>query len=108
MSRVFYLSTVQHWQDMQLSSAGVATFYPTMDGTPSGGPLFTTIYQTQVTAESNTATMTAVPMVALKSISADLTTITANVITGTVQVVVGATLVAAPDGTKVHCLILGN
>lgn len=107
MSQTFY-ATVKHWVDVQVTTAGVATFYPTDDGTATGTPLFTAIYAAQFTPEANVSTFTSVPRAALKLVSADRKTITCNVSTGTVLGILGATELAAPDGTKVHALVMGN
>ncbi len=107
MSQTFY-ATVKHWVDVQVSATGIATFYPTDDGTPTGNALFSAIYASQFTPEANVALFTSVPRCALKAISADRKTVTVNVSTGTILGVLGATELAAPDGTKVHALIMGN
>jgi hypothetical protein len=99
-----FTSTVKHWVDQQPSAGGVATFSPVDAG---GNALFTTILAQQFTPELNTATMTGVPHAALKATSADKKTVTVNVTTGTVLGVLGATVLAAPDGTMVHAHIMG-
>jgi hypothetical protein len=104
---VLFTTGTVHWVDTELTVGGTATFQPTSDGTPSGNALFSQILAIQFTAELNTATATSVPLAALKSISGDLKTVIANVLTPTVLGVLGATMLAAPDGTKTHCLITG-
>lgn len=103
MAQTFW-TTAKHWVDQQTSIGGVVTFSP-VDG--SGAALFSTIYSQQFTAENNTAVMVAVPHCALKATSGDKKTITVNVTVGTVLGVLGATILAAPDGTVVHAHIMG-
>jgi hypothetical protein len=103
MAQTFW-TTAKHWVDQQTTTGGVATFAP-VDG--GGNAIFTTIYAQQFTPETNTTTPTAVPHAALKATSADKKTITVNVTVGTVLGVLGATLLAAPDGTIVHAHIMG-
>jgi hypothetical protein len=105
--QLFY-ATAKHWTDQETSIGGIVTFNPTDDGTAAGNPLFSAIYAVQFTAESNTGVVVNVPYASLKVVSGDLKTVTANVVVGTVLGILGATLLAAPDGTKVHCLIMGN
>ena len=97
--------SAMYWSDKQNTVGGVATFSPTSN---EGMALFTHIYAVQFTAEFNTAIFTSVPMCSLKLVSADRKTVTANVVTGTVLGILGATKLAAPDGTPVHCLIMGD
>ena len=105
MAQTFY-ATVLHWVDVQATVGGVATFSPVNGG---GGAVFGQIYAVQFTAESNTGVLTSMPVCALKSISADRKTITVNVGVGVAALAaLGATVQAAPDGTKVHALIMGN
>lgn len=106
MGNLFTSATV-HWVDTQVTVGGIATFYPTDDGTAAGSALFSQIQAVQFTAELDTGTATAVPIGALKAVSADHKTVTANVITGTVLSILGATVLAAPDGIKTHCHITG-
>lgn len=70
--------------------------------------MFSAIYAAQFTGENASGVITAMPVCSLKAISGDLKTVTANVGTGTVLGILGATMLGAPDGTKVHCLLLGN
>jgi len=100
--------TTHMWTDAQTTVGGVVTFYPTDDGTGSGNPLFAVIDAVQLTPELNTGSISAVPFCAVKTVSADRKTIIANVGSGTVLGVLGATVVAVPDGTKVHALVLGH
>jgi hypothetical protein len=102
-AQTFY-TTAKHWVDVQTSVGGVVTFQPVNGG---GAALFSQIFAAQFTAENNSAVFTALPVTALKSISGDLKTILANVGVGTVLGVLGATILAAPDGTKVHAHIIG-
>jgi hypothetical protein len=103
MAQTFY-TTAKNWVDIQTSLGGVVTFSPT-DG--AGIALFSSIFAVQFTAESNTGIFSSMPLVALKAISGDLKTVTANVGTGTVLGILGATIIAAPDGTRVHAHLIG-
>ena len=103
MAQTFF-TTAKNWVDVQTSVNGVVIFSP-VDG--SGAALFSQIFAVQFTAESNTGVISAMPVCALKSVSGDLKTVTANVGTGTVLGVLGATILAAPDGTKVHAHLIG-
>jgi hypothetical protein len=104
MKGQLFASMAWHWIDVEPSINGTATFNPVGD---DGLPLFSQIFSVQFTAELNTGNFTAVPVCALKSISQDLSTIVANVITPTILGLLGATAVAAPDGVKIHCLVMG-
>lgn len=104
MPLLFY-SSVKHWVDIQTSVAGIATFAP-VDA--QGAAVFGSILAHQYTAEMNTGLFTALPATALKAVSADLKSVTVNVGTGTVLGILGATVLAAPDGTKVHAHIMGT
>src|SRR5438445_7596680 len=103
MAQTFW-TTAKHWVDQQASTGGTVTFSP-VDG--SGNALFTTIYAQQYTPEANVTLATAVPHCALKTTSGDKKTITVNVTVGTVLGILGATILAAPDGTIVHAHLIG-
>lgn len=103
MAQTFY-TTAKHWVDVQTSVGGVVTFSP-VDG--SGVAIFSQIFAVQFTGEANTSVMTAMPVTALKSVSGDLKTVLVNVGVGTVLGILGATILGAPDGTKVHAHIIG-
>lgn len=102
-AQTFY-TTAKHWVDVQTSVGGLVTFSPVNGG---GAALFTQIFAVQFTAENNSGVFTALPVTALKAISGDLKTVTAIVGTGTVLGILGATMLAAPDGTKVHAHLIG-
>ena len=99
---------LQLWIGDAMTSGGVATFYPTADGTAAGMPCFSSIAAAFPAAELATGTMTAVPHATLKAVAGDLKSVTVNCSTATVLGVLGATALAAPDGTLVHLLILGT
>lgn len=96
------------WSGSAVTVNGVATFFPSSDGTSGGTALFTNIFTLQPTSERNTSNAIDVPFYGIKSISADKKTITVNVVNATTLIALGSTLVFAPDGTKVYLIIIGN
>lgn len=96
------------WQSVGTTTNGVATFYPTTTGASSGTSLFQVIQSVLLTAKANTASAVGVPTVAIKSIAVDCRSLTANVVTGTVLGVLGATTLFAPDGTEVMAVVWGS
>jgi hypothetical protein len=105
VAQVFYTS-LKHWIDVQTSTAGVATFAP-IDA--QGDPVFSSIVAQQFTAEANTSVLNSAPLASLKAVSPDLKAITVNVGVGAVIGVLGAaSIVAAPNGTRVHAHIMGT
>lgn len=102
------LNAPKLWAGTATTTSGVATFNPTADGTGSGAALFGTVAAVHATAEANTATMTSVPHAALKAVSGSKQAVTINVTVGTVLGVLGATILAAPDGTVTHLLLVGT
>lgn len=101
------LGDLKLWFGQASTVTSVATFYPTDDGTATGIPLFSMIYHVLATAQNNAADAVTLPLAALKSISADRTTVKVSAVVGMTLLALGATLGAAPDGTVVHCIILG-
>lgn len=99
------MGNMRVWSGTATTTGGVATFTPT-DG--AGNAIFATIQSVHVNADTNTTVVTSVPIAAVKLISADRKTITVNAVIGTVLGVLGATVLVAPDGTKVHCLVIGT
>lgn len=87
---------------------GVATFYPTDDGTATGQPLFAIIGVVFHGAKFDTTLPTVMPLTSHKATSADRTTVTINCLVGTSLLALGPTLLPAPDGTLVYCQIWGN
>lgn len=96
------------WADTQTSVSGVATFHPTVDGTAGTPSLFSDILGVFPAGETNTGVLTDAPMASLRDVNADRTSIRVNVMTGTVLGLLGATLLPAPDGTPVRCLVVGT
>lgn len=94
------------WFGSALTTSGLATFYPTDDGTVTGAPYFSSVDMVAHSATIATGTATSAPLTSTKSKSA--TKVEINCLTGTVLGVLGATVVAAPDGTEVTCLIWGK
>src|SRR6266850_193603 len=89
---------IRLWSATSTVTSGVATFYPTDDGTAGGVAMFQMIETVHPTAEKNTSTMSDVPTASLKAISGDRKTITVNCTVGTVLGILGATILAAPNG----------
>ena len=88
------------------TTSGVATFNPTNS---LGQPIFTKIDSIQFTAELNTSTATAVPLVSIKQFVSPFTVLTANVIVGqTLGLFGGNTVAFAPNGTVVRVTIKGS
>ena len=90
------------WAGTAVVASGVATFYPTDDGTGTGAALFTTIKGVAATALAHTATVTLQPHASIDTIASDKKSITVNAL---VSGVAGG--VAAADGTVVHLLVVG-
>lgn len=103
-----YGAQSKFWFGTALTVSGVATFYPTDDGTGSGSPLFTNIAIALVGAKGNVTAATDAPLTSIKLIAADRKSITVNCVTGVVLVAAAATLQAAPDGTAVNCMVWGD
>lgn len=101
------LGDLRIWVGTATTTGGVATFNPTSDGTGSGAPLFSNIIVVTHGGETNTGTMTNAPVTSLKAIAADRKSVTVNCFTGTVLGILGATILGAPDGSNVHCVIMG-
>ena len=89
------------------TAGGVATVYATSDGTATGTAIFSQILYANASPWVNTSSATAAPMTSGKSISSDQRTLTFNVTSGTSLALGGATMVAAPNGTQVLCMIWG-
>ncbi len=96
------------WRGTATTTSGVATFYPTDDGTSEGDALFSVIEFYQATARLNTAAAIECPMAAIKEISGDLKTVTVNVIKGINLAVVGDTVEFVPNGTEVSLYLDGH
>lgn len=94
------------WFGSALTTGGLATFYPTDDGTVTGAPYFGSVDMVAHSATVATGTATAMPLTSTKSKST--TKVEINCLTGTVLGVLGATVLMAPDGTEVTCLIWGK
>jgi len=95
------------WAGTATVAGGVASVNPTEDGTPNGAAVFGTVIAVVVSGEANTGVLSAAPVGSLKTVSADRKTVTVNVMTGTVLGILGATILPAPDGTKVHVVVVG-
>lgn len=96
------------WFGTATTVSGIATFYPTDDGTGSGNPLFMNIAIALAGAKLDTTTPTASPLTSTKAIAADRKSVTVNCLVGVVLVAAAATLQLAPDGTAVNCMIWGD
>lgn len=100
-------SSMQCWQSVRTTVNGVATFWPTTTGNASGTTLFSMIHSIGLTPKANTSSPVAVPGAAVKAISADLKSFTANVSTGVTLIVLGNTSIFAADGTEVFAVVWG-
>lgn len=87
--------------------SGLAICYPTSNGISSGTALFSTIIFATATAQSNTLNFSQAPFASLKSISADLKTISFNVLTGNILTKAGPTIIPSPNGVTVRIMIFG-
>lgn len=98
------------WMGSATTTTGVATFFPTSDGTGSGTALFpTSITASSAIPTTNTSTATSFPFASIKVIAADRKTITVNVGVGVASVGSGsASATTAPDGTVVTLILWGN
>lgn len=99
---------VIQWHGSATTTSGVATFYPTSDGTGAGTAIFTNIYSVQVTASADTAATITVPLAAVKLIAADKKSITANVVKGVTLAALGDTVTFVADGTVTYMTITGD
>lgn len=95
------------WTGSATTTTGVATFYPTDDGTANGNPLFASISSVVVTSRLNTGTAVAIPVASVKLVASDRKSITANVIVGKTLLVLGDTVALAPDGTVCDIIVVG-
>ncbi len=89
----------------QTVSNGTVTFYPTLSGSSGSPSLFSQILSVQCSLWQNTATATAVPNIAGKAISSDMSTVTFNVTTQ--QTGLTTTTVFAGAGVPCMCLVIG-
>src|SRR6185312_7567095 len=97
------------WNGTATTTTGIATFNPTVDGTPTGTAIFTNIYAVQAIAANNTTTEINYMFASLKQIVAGNKTITINVGSGTnIPAGGGDSIITAPDGTPVYLTIFGN
>lgn len=102
-------SYVKLWGSTAPTVGGLATFYPTDDGTPEGLPIFTGLSPAvSLTAEMDTTKASSTPFASVKKIAPDKRSIVVNVAVGATMVATGDTLLPAPDGTVVHCFIIGT
>ena len=86
---------------------GVATVYPTSDGTPTGTALFSQVLHADAQAWVNTSLPIAVVDTGGKSIGSDQRSVSFNVTAGNAVVLGGNSVVAAPNGTMVTCVVWG-
>lgn len=91
------------WAGTTTTVNGVATLYPTGDGTATGVALFTNVYSIEAVAEKDTTISTEVPLASIKSLSTDKRTLVINVIIAT-----SPKTAFAPDGTKVYVTVIGD
>lgn len=96
------------WAGSAVTAGGVATFFPTSDGTGAGSPLFGAINHALALPSLNTATVVDVPTAAVKLVAADRKSVTVNVFRGTTLLALGATVRFAADGTSVTLFLAGT
>lgn len=90
-----------------VTSGGVATVYPTTTGTATGTALFSQIFHSDCTAWASSSTAIGSILSAGKTISADLRTVSFNLVGGTGVLLGGTSLAFAPDNTAVSVVIYG-
>ena len=89
-------------------SAGVATANPTVDGTPTGAALFTSILSVQATAnQTGVSSPTAVAFVAVKTISLDRKTVELVAVNGD-RTLLGGTAPGFAASTSLMCTVFGT
>jgi hypothetical protein len=93
------------WTGQAVTATGVSTFTPTNS---QGQAVFAQIDSVVFAPLFSTSTLTDVPITCLKSISADLKTVQCTSAKGTILGVLGATMIAVPDGTTNYCTIYGR
>ncbi|MBA7704471.1 hypothetical protein ES703_113281 [subsurface metagenome] len=101
------------WTGTGTTLAGTATFYLTDNGLEAGSAIFTSVFSIQALAENPppAAPISAspagdagqVPLAGVGSLSADLKTLTIEVI-----YVASPKSIFAPDGTKVYVTVIGD
>ncbi|SRR5258706_7854914 len=95
------------WVGMATTLNGIATFYPTDDGTSSGNPLFVEIKAGFPGVKLDTVVPTDAPLVSIKAIASDRKSVDVNCVAGKVLLALGGTLQLAPDGTTVYLQLWG-
>ena len=108
-------TTLKQWNGRSTTSAGIATFQITNDGTASGTAIFTglslTTHYIQSTAALDNTSSTAVPFASIRSVSNSGRTVQVNIKTGNSgPIVIGGTYVGlqnAADGIDVYLNIIG-
>lgn len=96
------------WFGSAIVSSGVATFYPTDDGTAQGKSVFMSIVCAFACVNLNAAKAVEVAMAAIKSVSPDRTTIDVCAVTGKSLLALGDSMQVAPDGTIVYLQVWGS
>ena len=98
-----WLGTVQ-----VTGNSGVATAYPTVDGTSTGAALFTSILSVQVTAyQPSISNGIDVAHAAVKTISSDTKTVSLVAVTGSPILLGGTSAAFASAGTQLMCTVFG-
>lgn len=98
-------SNVKLWAgSTTTTSSGVATLTP---ANSTGGPMFSKILWADAKAWANASGATACPIVSGKSIAADGSSVSFNVVQGVGLLAAGASLAMAPAGVNVNALLIG-
>ena len=103
--------TVGTWYGtVQVGANGQAKAYPTVDGSPTGTPLFTSILSVQVTPYQASTNPTAIQVAyaAVNGISADRRTISLVAVKGTTIGLVGGNTAEFAQNTLLMCTIFGT
>lgn len=96
------------WFNSATVLGGVATFYPTDDGTPQGKPLFMEILSAFSGVSLSASKAVDVALASIKAMAPDRTSVDVCAVVGKTLGAVGDTMQYAPDGTVVFLQLWGN
>ena len=106
-SGVTNASGLKVWTGSSTTSGGIATFYPTSDGTSSGTPVLNKIIFASAMPWNNTSTVTSMPIISGKSVTN--TTIIYNVLTPNATLLANtASMGTAANGLTVLAIAVGT